>query len=88
MDQEGPPVSRRKKKVSSPPSGTERHHETREQALRALVGDIDPLKHAGEGQFATDEYFPQDIAHNPHLLGDVNNPEAYYPGPELPRRKR
>lgn len=61
--------------------------ESRAEALKAL-GDIDPMKFAGEGWHATEEYFPQDVAHNPHLLGDVNNEGAYYPGPEFRKKRR
>ena len=54
--------------------------------MDAVFNDIDPAKYAGEGHFATDEYFPQDID-NPYTRGDVTSHGDYYPGPDQQRRK-
>ena len=59
---------------------------SREEWLAAVHGDIDPAKYAGEGYGATEEYFPQDID-SPWVRGDVVDEGAYYPGPEMRRRK-
>jgi len=66
---------------------TETYQTTRDDALRAMLGgDIDPVKHAGEGFFSTDEYFPQDIR-DPWVLGDVMEQDGYYPAPQRPPKK-
>lgn len=54
--------------------------------MAAYQSDINPLKHAGEGWFQTDEYFPQDIR-DPYVLGDVLGEGEYYPSPENKPRK-
>lgn len=54
---------------------------TREEAIAAMMGDIDPQKHAGEGWFATEEYArPADIS-NPFTRAEVGREEDYYPSP-------
>lgn len=73
--------------MTPPEPGAERQETTRDEYLAGMLGDMDPLKHVGEGQFSTDEYFPQDIAHNPHLLAEVLNPGDPYPRPVIRRRK-
>ncbi len=71
--------------MTDPPPGAERRIETRDQWLRGINDDIDPMKHAGEGHFAVDEYFPQDIQ-DPHLLADIEGGgEDYYPPPKRRR---
>jgi hypothetical protein len=68
-----------------PPPGTERHKESYEQALAAL-GDIDPMKHAGEGWFSTEEYAnPADID-SPYVRGDIIGEGDYYPPPDRLRK--
>lgn len=53
---------------------------TPEDYLAAIGQDIDPLKHAGEGWFATEEYArPQDIE-NPFTRAEVGREGDYYPG--------
>jgi hypothetical protein len=59
---------------------------TSREDFMAGLSDVDPMKHAGENWGATDEYFPQDID-NPYVRGDVTDPEGYYPGPDMKRRK-
>lgn len=61
--------------------------ETREEAMRHF-SDIDPLKHAGEGWFATEEYARPDDIDDPYVRGDTKHYGDYYPGPDKPRRKR
>ena len=83
MEEEGSPLPGRKKKVGSddPPPGVERRHGTREQAIQAIRDDIDPMKHAGEGWFPTEEYArPADI-HDRYVRGDIAGEGDYYPGP-------
>ncbi len=47
-----------------------------------MKDDIDPLKHAGESWFATEEYArPNDIS-SPFTRGEVGREEDYYPGPK------
>lgn len=53
--------------------------------MRAVFGDIDPAKYAGEGFGATEEYFPQDID-SPYVRGDVTGEGEYYPEPDKKRR--
>jgi len=49
--------------------------------MRGILSDVDPLKHAGEGWFATDEYArPADI-HDPYVRGDILGEGEYYPKP-------
>jgi hypothetical protein len=69
------------------PPGAERHQLTRAEYLKAALDDIDPMKHAGESFFATEEYAqPQDID-NPYTRGEVGKEGEYYPGPDRrPRR--
>lgn len=58
----------------------------REEWLASLAGDIDPVKHAGEGWFSTDEYAkPSDIM-DPFVKAQVGAEEDYYP--ETYRRKK
>ena len=46
-----------------------------------MLGDIDPMKHAGEGWFATEEYArPNDIG-SPYTRAEVGREEDYYPSP-------
>ncbi len=61
---------------------------SREEFLRAVHDDVDPMKFAGEGQFSVDEYFPQDI-NNPYIQGDIPGAgEGYYPPPRNPPKRR
>jgi hypothetical protein len=52
-----------------------------------MLGDFDPANYAGENIGEFTEYFPQDVGHDPFILGKVNNPEAYWPGPAFPKRR-
>ena len=68
------------------PWSTETQPMTREQWIEALSGDIDPVKHAGEGWFSTEEYAkPSDIM-DPFVRAQVGAEEEYYP--ETYRRKK
>lgn len=50
------------------------------------MSDIDPLKHAGEGWFATDEYArPKDVS-NPYTRGEIGREGDYYPGPQKKKK--
>lgn len=75
--------------LDPPPEGVERHQVSRYDAISAMMGDdIDPLKHAGEGWFATEEYArPEDIE-DPYVRGDVGREGDYYPPPDRKKRKR
>jgi hypothetical protein len=53
---------------------------TREEWLASILGDIDPMKHAGEGWFQTDEYpTPEDVS-DPFVAAEVGREGDYYPG--------
>jgi len=61
---------------------------TRDEWLAAIAGDIDPLKHAGEGWFSTEEYArPADIS-DPIVRYQVGKEEDYYPETQRKRRRR
>lgn len=60
---------------------------TKEEFRKALLDDVDPLKYAGEGWYATDEYARPDDISSPYVRGDIGHEEEYYPRPQ-PRRKR
>lgn len=54
------------------------------------MSDINPLLHAGEGWYATEEYArPADIG-DPYTRGVVGREGDYYPGPDKkkPSKKR
>jgi hypothetical protein len=56
---------------------------TKEEYLAAIAGDIDPMKYAGEGWFATEEYArPGDIKNNPQLRNEIGGEGEYYPEAE------
>lgn len=57
---------------------TERRKITKEEFLRAILGDIDPEKFAGEGWFSTDEYQPGDVA-DPFVRQEIGREGDYYP---------
>lgn len=60
----------------------ERQKISRDEFMRAIFSDVDPLKHAGEGWFNTEEYArPADI-HDPYVRGDVGHEGEYYPPPD------
>jgi hypothetical protein len=60
---------------------------TRKEALAALLSDIDPQKHAGEGWHATEEIAkPSDVLGNSRLRSEVGNEGDYYP--ETRRKKK
>ena len=62
----------------------ETHKVSRAEHIRGKLDDVDPMKHAGEGWFATEEYArPADIK-NPYVRADVGREGDYYPSP---RRK-
>lgn len=51
------------------------------------MDDIDPLKHAGESWYATEEYANPDDIENPYTRGEVGREGDYYPGPDRRRRR-
>lgn len=58
---------------------------SRAEYLASIADDIDPLKHAGESWYATEEYAnPKDID-NPYTRGEVGKEGDYYPGPDRRR---
>lgn len=71
--------------MTDPPPGVDRRHLTKEQFYAAIRDDIDPMKHAGESWFATEEYPRADDIDNPFTRGEVGHEGEYYPGPK-PRR--
>jgi hypothetical protein len=76
-----------RKKKSKKATKRETQKVTYEEFMRGLLGEVDPAKYAGEGFFATDEYFPQDIR-SPWVRGDVLNEGDYYPGPDVRKIKQ
>lgn len=60
---------------------------SKEEFRRALLDDVDPLKHAGEGWFATEEYATPDGISSPYVRGDIGHEGEYYPPPQ-PRKRR
>jgi hypothetical protein len=73
---------------NAPKIGTERHHETRAQALRDMLDDIDPQKLSGEQWFQTDEYArPADIS-SPYVRGDILREGDYYSPPDRGHNRR
>lgn len=46
-----------------------------------MLGDIDPMKHAGESWFATEEYARPDDIGSPYTRAEVGREEDYYPSP-------
>jgi hypothetical protein len=68
------------------PWTTETQPLSKEEWLASLAGDIDPVKHAGEGWFSTDEYAkPSDIL-DPYVRAQVGAEDEYYP--ETYRRRQ
>lgn len=60
---------------------------TKEEAIKAALGDINPMKHAGEAWTATEEIArPADIF-DAYLRGEVMDEGAYYPGPDFPKSR-
>lgn len=41
--------------------------------------DVDPMKHAGEGFFSTEEYAKPDDIQDPYVRSDMANEGDYYP---------
>lgn len=54
--------------------------------MQSYKQDLDPMRFAGEGYGATEEYFPQDIQ-NPYVRGEVTGEGEYYPGPDVGGRR-
>lgn len=54
---------------------------TRQDALMAMLGDIDPAKHAGESWYATEEYARPDDISSPYTRAEVGREDDYYPSP-------
>jgi hypothetical protein len=61
---------------------------SREEYLRGIRDDIDPMKHAGEGWYATEEYARPDDIDSRYTRGEVGHEGAYYPRPAKKRRKK
>jgi hypothetical protein len=59
------------------PAEVETRQMSREEFLKALLGEIDPLKYAGEGWFSTEEYQPGDVQ-DPFVKADVGREGEYY----------
>jgi len=59
---------------------------TRDEFKQAAKDDINPMKYAGEGWFATEEYArPADID-DKYTRGEVGKEEDYYPGPDKKKK--
>ncbi len=61
---------------------------TRDEFLSEALGDIDPMKHAGEGHFATEEYARAADIDDPYVRGDVGREGEYYPPPAHKRKTK
>lgn len=49
---------------------------------RDILSDVDPMKHAGEGFFATEEYPSPQMIDDPYVRGDIAAAgQDYYPPP-------
>lgn len=49
---------------------------------------MNPLNHAGEGFFATEEYARPDDIHDPYVRGAVGHEGDPYPAPDHKRKMR
>lgn len=76
---------RKPKKERRGPVKRETRRISREEFLASILGDIDPVKHAGEGWFATDEYPTSDDVADPFLQGEIGREGDYYPGLVVPQ---
>lgn len=61
---------------------------TFEEFLKAIHDDVDPLKYAGEGWFAVDEYARPGDIFDPYVRGDIIGQDDYYPRPDLRNKMR
>lgn len=81
MEEKRPPLQKKKPDTLDPaPKGVERRKISRKEYLQAAQDDIDPMKYAGEGWFATEEYATPEGIDNPYTAGEVGREEEYYPG--------
>jgi hypothetical protein len=55
---------------------------TRQDALMAMMDDIDPAKHAGESWYATEEYARPDDISSAYTRAEVGREGDYYPSPK------
>lgn len=53
-----------------------------------MLSDIDPMLHAGENWFATEEYANKNDIDNPYTRGVISREGDYYPGPERKKPKK
>lgn len=83
---ENKPKGRLLKDLVYGPWKSESQPMTRDEWLAAISGDIDPVKYAGEGWFATDEYAKPSDIQDPFVRAQVGAEEEYYP--EVYRMKR
>jgi len=65
----------------------ERQQIPEDEWYRQIHG-INPMKYAGEGWFATDEYARGEDVDDPWTRGEIGREGEYYPGPDLLRRWR
>ncbi len=68
--------------MTDPPPGVDRRHLSKEDFYRSVRDDIDPMKLAGEGWFATEEYPRADDISDPFVRGDVGHEGEYFPPPK------
>ncbi len=61
---------------------------TREEYEQAKKDDINPMKYAGEGWFATEEYAKKGDIEDKYVRGEMGKEEDYYPGPDKKKRNR
>jgi hypothetical protein len=75
----------KKPKPRKGPVQRERRQISEEEFLAAILGDIDPVKHAGEGWFSTDEYPTAEDVSDPFLQQEIGREGDYYPGLVVPQ---
>jgi hypothetical protein len=71
-------MTKRKEKLGKPK--IERKSLTREEWLAEVFKDIDPLKYAGEGWYATEEYPIVAGISSPFTRAEIGKEGDYYPG--------
>jgi len=78
-------AEKKPKKERKGPPQRETKEISREEFLAAILGDIDPMKHAGEGWFSTEEYPTADDVSDPFLQQEIGREGDYYPGLVVPQ---
>lgn len=66
----------------------ERKKIPRDEWLALVLGEIDPLKYAGEGWFSTEEYPTQADVGDPWVQAEIGREGDYYPAVLRPKNER